>query len=121
MRAGQRTYFVDILLRPVPNALGETDPNAAAQSVWTQAWANKRGIRGGEMTIARETSAQTIEEFRFDYADVMDPIGDGRRLDESMTLRGVDDGQLYDLDGVYPDETARKEVRVLAIRKRLAV
>lgn len=122
--AGERTSFCDILLPPPRSALGENDPDPTKWSVWSSAWAKKQGLRGGEIALAREISQQETEDFWFAYEDVMDPLGDGDSLTSKMVLRvdnGTAAGVLYDIDGVFPDEVHRKEVRVRAIRKRLAV
>ncbi|ACB80837.1 phage head-tail adaptor [Methylorubrum populi BJ001] len=122
--AGERTSFCDILQRPPRSTLGETETDISKWSVWSSAWAKKQGLRGGELTLARETSQQETEDFWFAYEDVMDPLGDGDSLNSKMVLRvdnGTPAGLLYDIDGVFPDEVHRKEVRVRGIRKRLPV
>jgi hypothetical protein len=121
--AGERTCYCEFLEPPPPSGLGEVSPDVSTWPVWHAAWGKKRGLRGGELNLARESQAQITEEFYFDYADVVDPLGDGKRLIEQMVIR-FDDGVsvwLYDVDGVFEDTTRRQEVRVMAISKRMAV
>lgn len=117
--AGEKSCLCEFLEPPEPSALGEVSPNKATWPVWAIAWGKKRGLRGGELIVARESQAQLTEEFYFDYADVVDPMGDGKSLDERMVIRF--NNELYDIDGVFPEEGKRREVRVMAIRKRQAV
>lgn len=117
--AGERTCWCEFLEPPPPSPLGEVSPNKAAWPVWTCAWGKKRGLRGGELILARESQAQLTEEFYFDYDDVMDPLLDGKSLDERMAIRFND--EIYDIDGVFPEEGKRREVRVMAIKKRQPV
>jgi Phage head-tail joining protein len=117
--AGERTCWCEFLEPPAPSDLGEVDPNPQRWPVWSAAFGKKRGLRGGELILARESQAQLTEEFYFDYADVMDPIGDGKKLNERMVIRF--DDEIYDIDGVFAEEGKRREVRVMAIRKRQAV
>jgi Phage head-tail joining protein len=116
--AGERTCWCEFLVRGDLIGAGEVNPDPATWAVWHDAWAKKRGIRGGEVINAREPQRQTVEEFFFDYPDVMDPIGDGLSLNETMVIRYKKG--LYDIDAVFPDETKRREVRVVATSRRLA-
>lgn len=117
--AGEKACWCEFLEPPEPSVLGEVSPNKATWPVWTVAWGKKRGLRGGELIVARESQAQLTEEFYFDYADVVDPMSDGKSLDERMVIRY--NNELYDIDGVFPEEGKRREVRVMAIRKKQAV
>lgn len=121
--AGERTCLCEFLEPPGPSDLGEVNADPTTWPKWHEAWGKKRGLRGGELTLARESQAQLTEEFYFNWADVMDPIGDGKCLNERMVIRYEDGfvGQLFDIDGVFEESTKRQEVRVMAIRKRMAV
>ncbi|GJD59617.1 hypothetical protein [Methylobacterium dankookense] len=122
--AGERTCFCDILLPPPRTSLGEHDTDIANWSVWSSAWAKKVGLRGGEIALAREVQENETEDFYFAYEDVMDPLGDGTAIEAFMVIRfdnGSETGVLYDIDGIFPDETRRHEVKVRAIKKRLPV
>lgn len=122
--SGERTCFCEFLEPPPSSPLGEVSPDPAVWPKWHEAWGKKRGLRGGELVLARESQAQLTEEFYFEWSDVMDPIGDGKRLNSRMVIRyedGLEGGQLFDIDGVFEESTKRKEVRVMAIRKRQAV
>ncbi len=122
--AGDRTLFCEFLEAPARSGLGEGETDVSDWTVWASAWGKKLGLRGGELQLARETQEQETEDFWFDYGDLIDPNGDGQSVVSSMVIRvdtGLREGQLYDIDGIFPDEVRRQEVRIRAIRKRLAV
>jgi hypothetical protein len=122
--AGDRTLFCEFLEAPPRSGLGEGETDISEWTVWAEAWGKKLGLRGGELQLARETQEQETEDFWFDYGDLIDPNGDGRSVASRMVIRvdtGLREGQLYDIDGIFPDEVKRQEVRIRAIRKRLPV
>lgn len=134
-RAGAQTVLVTINQRPtaagggVMNEYRQFSEVPADQVPWkTDLWARMKGMRGGELSIAGGTEANPTVSFEFDRYDVMTPVeGDatGTILHEAMSLRatsedGIDLGT-YDIDRIDPDEESRQTVRVLAIRKTLAV
>lgn len=134
MRSGAQTVLVNITTKPLAgpttmNEYREVTSNPAAQVAWkSDLWANMRGMRGGELSIARGVEANPTDVFLFDYYDVMTPMeGDatGMVLHEGMNFivmseDGLDLGT-YDIDRIEPDHETRQSVRVLAVRKTLAV
>lgn len=122
--AGERTCFCDILRPPARSELGESTPDSSAWTVWASAWGKKVGLRGGELNLAREIQEQETEDFYFAYEDVMNPLDDGQSIEAFMAIRfddGSPGGKFYDIDGVFADETHRREVRVRVIHKRQPV
>lgn len=134
MRSGAQTVLVTLTTRPVAgpttmNTYREVTSKPAEQITWrADLWARMTGMRGGELSIAGGTEANPTDAFEFDYYDVMTPNdGDatGTVIHEAMNLRvtsedGIDLGT-YDIDRIAPNHEKRDSVRVLAIRKSLAV
>jgi hypothetical protein len=122
--AGDRTSFCEFLKPLTRSGLGEGNPDVSNWPVWAEAWGKKVGLRGGELQLARETQPQEIEDFWFEYVDLINPHEDGVSVSADMVIRvddGTPGGQLYDIDAVFPDEIRRGEVRIRAVRKRLGV
>lgn len=117
MGAGHRSTWVSILkggggLTPEGEPTGGTD-----FTLWTGCFARVLPNRGGEDLVARGVEVQTSITVSFEWYDVMDPKGDGSRIDEGMVLRLDDEaGWQYNIKAVHPDFQTHQTVRVEAVR-----
>jgi hypothetical protein len=114
MRHGEKRTFVDI--RTPVRAKSEYQEYPMTYSGWVQAWAKQTVKRGGEIANRQETQSFVYSTLEFSWSDVMDPHGDGKRI-EANHVCFIDEIP-HDIDYINTSDPLRRCVMVNVVQKR---